>query len=46
MPDLFDPLRVKSWDLPSRLVMAPIARFRSVRPIAYSLRWGRQLLTA
>ena len=29
MPDLFDPLRVKSWDLPSRLVMAPLTRNRA-----------------
>ena len=29
MPDLFDPLRVKSWELPSRLVMAPLTRNRA-----------------
>ena len=29
MPDLFDPLRVKSWDLPNRLVMAPLTRNRA-----------------
>ena len=31
MPDLFDPLRVKSWDLPNRLVMAPLTRNRADR---------------
>ena len=30
MPDLFDPLRVKSWELPSRLVMAPLTRNRAI----------------
>ncbi len=29
MPDLFDPLRIKSWDLPHRLVMAPLTRSRA-----------------
>ena len=29
MPDLFDPLSVKSWDLPHRLVMAPLTRNRA-----------------
>jgi N-ethylmaleimide reductase len=29
MPDLFDPLRVKGWELPSRLVMAPLTRNRA-----------------
>ena len=29
MPDLFDPLTVKSWDLPNRLVMAPLTRNRA-----------------
>jgi N-ethylmaleimide reductase len=29
MPDLFDPLRIKSWDLPNRLVMAPLTRNRA-----------------
>src|SRR4051794_14443384 len=29
MPDLFDPLRVKSWELPNRLVMAPLTRNRA-----------------
>ncbi len=29
MPDLFDPLHVKSWELPSRLVMAPLTRNRA-----------------
>ena len=29
MPDLFDPLRVQSWELPSRLVMAPLTRNRA-----------------
>jgi N-ethylmaleimide reductase len=29
MPDLFEPFRVKSWDLPSRLVMAPLTRNRA-----------------
>ncbi len=30
MPDLFDPLRVKNWDLPNRLVMAPLTRNRAL----------------
>ena len=29
MPDLFDPLRIKAWDLPNRLVMAPLTRNRA-----------------
>ncbi len=29
MPDLFEPLRVNSWDLPNRLVMAPLTRNRA-----------------
>jgi 2,4-dienoyl-CoA reductase-like NADH-dependent reductase (Old Yellow Enzyme family) len=29
MPDLFDPLNVKSWNLPHRLVMAPLTRNRA-----------------
>lgn len=29
MPDLFDPLHVKSWELPHRLVMAPLTRNRA-----------------
>ena len=29
MPDLFDPIRIKSWDLPHRLVMAPLTRSRA-----------------
>ena len=29
MPDLFDPLHVKNWELPSRLVMAPLTRNRA-----------------
>ncbi len=29
MPDLFDPLHVNSWDLPNRLVMAPLTRNRA-----------------
>ena len=29
MPDLFDSLTVKSWDLPNRLVMAPLTRNRA-----------------
>jgi 2,4-dienoyl-CoA reductase-like NADH-dependent reductase (Old Yellow Enzyme family) len=29
MADLFDPLSVKSWDLPNRLVMAPLTRNRA-----------------
>ncbi len=29
MPDLFDPIRVQSWELPSRLVMAPLTRNRA-----------------
>ena len=29
MADLFEPLRVKSWDLPNRLVMAPLTRNRA-----------------
>ncbi|QWZ06733.1 alkene reductase [Nocardioides panacis] len=29
MPDLFDPLTVKSWNLPHRLVMAPLTRNRA-----------------
>ena len=29
MPDLFDPLHVKSWNLPNRLVMAPLTRNRA-----------------
>ncbi|MCW2791522.1 MAG: nemA [Nocardioides sp.] len=29
MPDLFDALTVKSWELPNRLVMAPLTRNRS-----------------
>jgi N-ethylmaleimide reductase len=30
MPDLFDPIRVGGWDLPNRLVMAPLTRNRAV----------------
>jgi N-ethylmaleimide reductase len=30
MTDLFEPVRVQSWDLPNRLVMAPLTRNRSV----------------
>jgi N-ethylmaleimide reductase len=29
MPDLFDPLDVKNWNLPHRLVMAPLTRNRA-----------------
>jgi 2,4-dienoyl-CoA reductase-like NADH-dependent reductase (Old Yellow Enzyme family) len=29
MPDLFDPLHVKSWELPHRVVMAPLTRNRA-----------------
>ncbi len=29
MPDLFDPLQLKSWNLPNRLVMAPLTRNRA-----------------
>ncbi|QNN53598.1 alkene reductase [Nocardioides mesophilus] len=29
MPDLFEPLRIKNWDLPHRLVMAPLTRNRA-----------------
>jgi N-ethylmaleimide reductase len=29
MPDLFDPIRVGAWDLPNRLVMAPLTRNRA-----------------
>jgi 2,4-dienoyl-CoA reductase-like NADH-dependent reductase (Old Yellow Enzyme family) len=29
MPDLFDPIRVGGWDLPNRLVMAPLTRNRA-----------------
>jgi 2,4-dienoyl-CoA reductase-like NADH-dependent reductase (Old Yellow Enzyme family) len=29
VPDLFDPLTIKSWDLPNRLVMAPLTRNRA-----------------
>ena len=29
MPDLFDPLNVKNWNLPHRLVMAPLTRNRA-----------------
>jgi 2,4-dienoyl-CoA reductase-like NADH-dependent reductase (Old Yellow Enzyme family) len=29
MPDLFDPLHVASWELPHRLVMAPLTRNRA-----------------
>jgi N-ethylmaleimide reductase len=29
MPDLFEPLTVKSWELPHRLVMAPLTRNRA-----------------
>jgi len=29
MPDLFEPLRVQSWTLPNRLVMAPLTRNRA-----------------
>src|SRR4051794_10035845 len=29
MPDLFDPIRVRTWDLPNRLVMAPLTRNRA-----------------
>jgi N-ethylmaleimide reductase len=29
MPDLFDPIRIKSWNLPHRLVMAPLTRSRA-----------------
>ncbi len=29
MADLFDPLRIKGWDLPNRLVMAPLTRNRA-----------------
>jgi N-ethylmaleimide reductase len=29
MPDLFEPLHVASWDLPNRLVMAPLTRNRA-----------------
>ena len=31
MPDLFDPLAVKNWNLPHRLVMAPLTRNRATR---------------
>ena len=34
MPDLFDPLRVKGWELPSRLVMAPLTRNRATEGMA------------
>jgi 2,4-dienoyl-CoA reductase-like NADH-dependent reductase (Old Yellow Enzyme family) len=29
VPDLFDPLQIKSWTLPNRLVMAPLTRNRA-----------------
>jgi 2,4-dienoyl-CoA reductase-like NADH-dependent reductase (Old Yellow Enzyme family) len=29
VPDLFDPLQLKSWNLPNRLVMAPLTRNRA-----------------
>jgi 2,4-dienoyl-CoA reductase-like NADH-dependent reductase (Old Yellow Enzyme family) len=29
MPDLFDPIRVGGWDLPNRVVMAPLTRNRA-----------------
>jgi N-ethylmaleimide reductase len=29
MPDLLDPIRVRNWDLPNRLVMAPLTRNRA-----------------
>jgi N-ethylmaleimide reductase len=29
MPDLFDPISIQSWDLPHRLVMAPLTRNRA-----------------
>jgi N-ethylmaleimide reductase len=29
MPDLFDPLRIRDWDLPNRMVMAPLTRNRA-----------------
>jgi N-ethylmaleimide reductase len=29
MPDLLEPIRVRSWDLPNRLVMAPLTRNRA-----------------
>ena len=31
MPDLFEPLRVKAWELPNRLVMAPLTPFVTER---------------
>jgi 2,4-dienoyl-CoA reductase-like NADH-dependent reductase (Old Yellow Enzyme family) len=31
VPDLFDPLKIKTWDLPNRLVMAPLTRNRATQ---------------
>jgi 2,4-dienoyl-CoA reductase-like NADH-dependent reductase (Old Yellow Enzyme family) len=29
MPTLFDPVRIGAWDLPNRIVMAPLTRARA-----------------
>src|SRR6476659_3426567 len=49
MPDLFDPLRVRNWDLPNRLVMAPLTRNRAAEgmvPSDLAVEYYRQRASA
>jgi N-ethylmaleimide reductase len=49
MPDLFEPLRVKAWELPNRLVMAPLTRNRAAEgmvPSDLAVEYYRQRASA